>query len=125
MPVLEKVDVLSLEVFSIELPPAKGRAADGAPLEADCAAQLKIKSDDASLEAAAEHFLNKKPDEIKSVVRPVLEKHLRAALGSTNLAAVQQNPDALASQMESAAASGLAKMGLDIISFTVHDVRTA
>ncbi len=123
MPVIEKADVLSLEVFTVDMPRSRIRTADGAALEADCAAQVKIKSDDASIVAAAEHFLSKKPEEIKSVVRPVLEKHLRAALGGSNLAAMQQKVDACAEQVQSAAAAELGKMGLGFVSFTIREVR--
>src|SRR6266568_2070891 len=44
-PVVEKVDVLSLEVFSIEMPKLKARAAKGVTVETDCVAQVKIKGD--------------------------------------------------------------------------------
>ena len=122
-PVIEKADTLSLEAFTVDMPRSRIRTADGAALEADCAAQLKIKSDDTSIMAAAEHFLSKKGDEIKSVVRPVLEKHLRAVLGGSNLAAMQQKVDACAEQVQSAAAAELGNMGLGFVSFTIREVR--
>src|SRR2546422_3193816 len=72
-PVVEKVDVLSLEVFSVEMPKSKARAAKGVSVETDCVAQVKINGDDASIIAATEHFLSKSEGEMKNIVRPILE----------------------------------------------------
>ena len=74
-PAIEKVDVLSLEVLTVEMPKSNVRTAKGGSVEADCVAQMKIKSDDASISVAAEHFLSKELDEIKAILRPALERH--------------------------------------------------
>ena len=79
-PVVEKAAVLSLEVLSIEMPKLRLRTA-GEPVEVDCLAQVKIKGDEVSILAAAEHFLSKSEGEMKNLVRPLLEKHLRAVFG--------------------------------------------
>src|SRR2546426_10185469 len=89
-PVVEKVDVLSLEVFSVEMPKSKARAAKGVSVETDCVAQVKINGDDASIIAATEHFLSKSEGEMKNIVRPILEKHLRAILGRLSIEEVAQ-----------------------------------
>ena len=99
------------------------RSAKGEPVEVDCLAQFKIKSDDASIVAAAEHFLGKTAGDIKGIVRPVLEKHLRAALDGLGVEETGKNPGALADKVQAAAAADLGNMGLGIISFTIRDVR--
>jgi flotillin len=123
IPVIEKADVLSLEVISIEMPEWRGRTAKGVPVQAECLAQVKIKGDDASILAAAQHFLSKDEGEMKNIVRPVLEKHLRAILGSLNLEEVGRELEAFAARVEVAASRDLGNMGLAILSFTIRSVR--
>lgn len=122
-PVFEKAEMLSLEVFSVDLPKWKARTAKGVPVEADCLAQVKIKGDDASIVAAAEHFLSKNEGEIKNIVRPVLEKHLRTVLGSVNVEEMDRDLEACAAQVQAAASVDLGNMGLGMVSFTIRHVR--
>jgi flotillin len=121
-PVVEKAEALSLEVLAIEMPKWKVRTAKGVPVEADCLAQVKIKGDDASILAAAEHFLSKNEGEIRNIVRPVLEKHLRAILDSLNTEEIGRI-EACADRVQTAASVDLGNMGLGMISFTISHVR--
>src|SRR5437016_4784564 len=121
-PVVEKVDVLSLEVFRVEMTKSKARTAKGVSVETDCVAQVKIKGDDASIIAAAEHFLSKSEGEIKNIVRPVVEKHLRAILGRLSSEDVAQDSEACAASVQASASGDLGNMGLGIVSFTIQNV---
>jgi flotillin len=124
-PVIERADVLSLEVITIDMPGSKAQSAGGQAVEADCSAQVKINSDDASIVAAAEHFLSKSQAEIKNSVRPVLEKHLNNVLRSSPVGEAIQNPAACAARVQTAAAGDLGRMGLGMISFTIRNARAA
>jgi flotillin len=123
--VIERADVLSLEVTTIEMPRAEAQAAGGRAVEADCVAQVKINSDDVSIAAAAEYFLSKSQTEIKNIVRPVLEKHLSSVLGNLSVEEATQNPAACAARVQTAAAVDLGKMGLSMISFSIRNAHTA
>ena len=122
-PVFEKVDVLSLEVMTIEMPKLKVPTAKGVPAVADCVAQVKIRGDDVSMYAAIERFLSKKEEEIKNIVWLVLEKHLRTVLGNLSVQEVSQGLGACAARVEAAASTDLGNMGVTIVSFTIRDVR--
>jgi len=122
-PVIEKVDVLSLEVITIEMLVPNVRSAAGELLKLDCSTQIKIKGDDVSIVAAAEHFLSKNEGAIINLVRPLLEKHMRAAFGTLSSEEIGRNPEACADRAQTASAADLAKMGLEIISFSVRHVR--
>jgi flotillin len=124
VPVIEKAETLSLEVIRIEMPKWRVRTAKGVPVEADCLAQVKIKGDDASILAAAEPFLGKDEGEMKNIVKPVLEKHLRTILGSLNVEEVDRDLEACAARVEAAASQDLGDMGLAIVSFTIRPART-
>lgn len=122
-PVFEKADVLSLEVFPIEMLVPNVRSAGGELLKIDCSTQVKIKGDDVSIVAAAEHFLSKSEVEVVSLVRPLLEKHLRATVGTLSSEEIRRNPEVCADRAQAASAADLARMGLEIISFSLRHVR--
>lgn len=121
-PVIEKVDVLSLELLTIEVQTPEVRTSKGAMVKVDGVAQVKIRGDDISIATAAEQFLSKSADEIKKAATQTLEGHLRAVLGRMTVEEIHQNRDVLASQVHAAAASDFANMGLGIVSLTIHHV---
>ncbi len=118
IPVIEKADALSLEVLSIEMPKLRVPTA-GAPVEVECLAQVKIKGDEAAILAAAEHFLSKNEAEMKEVVRPVLERHVRGVLGGLSGQEVERDPEGCAGRVETAAARDLGEMGLGLVTLTI------
>ena len=122
-PVFEKIDVLSLELLTIDVQTPEVYTSKGVPVKVDGVAQIKIKGDDISIATAAEQFLSKSTDEIKSVAMQTLEGHLRAILGTMTVEEIYQNRDAFASKVQEVAAGDMANMGLGIVSFTIRDIR--
>ena len=125
VPVIEKADALSLEVISIEMPKCKVPTAKGVPVTVDCLAQVKIKGDDASILAAAQHFLSKSEGEMKNLVRPLLEKHLRAVFGGLSSQEIDRDPEGCSARVEAAASQDLGKMGLGVVSLAFRPIRVA
>jgi len=123
LPVLEKIDVLSLELLTIDVQTPEVYTSKGVPVKVDGVAQIKIKGDDISIATAAEQVLSKTIDEIKNVATQTLEGHLRAILGTMTVEDIYQNRDAFASKVQEVAAGDMANMGLGIVSFTIRDIR--
>src|SRR6266496_1904172 len=123
LPILEKVDILSLELMTIDVQTPEVYTSKGVPVKVDGVAQVKIKGDDISIATAAEQFLSKPTDEIKSVAMQTLEGHLRAILGTMTVEEIYQNRDAFASKVQEVAATDMQNMGLGIVSFTIRDIR--
>src|SRR5579883_2123957 len=123
LPVFEKVDVLSLELLTIDVQTPEVYTSKGVPVKVDGVAQIKVKGDDVSISTAAEQFLSKSTDEIKNVATQTLEGHLRAILGTMTVEDIYQNRDAFASKVQEVAAGDMANMGLGIVSFTIRDIR--
>lgn len=123
LPVVEKVDVLSLELLTIDVQTPEVYTSKGVPVRVDGVAQIKVKGDDVSIATAAEQFLSKPTDEIKNVAMQTLEGHLRAILGTLTVEDIYQNRDAFASKVQEVAAGDMANMGLGIVSFTIRDIR--
>src|SRR5574342_1250306 len=122
-PVYEKVDILSLELLTIDVQTPEVYTSKGVPVRVDGVAQIKVKGDDISIATASEQFLSKGTDEIRGIATQTLEGHLRAILGTMTVEDIYQNRDAFASKVQEVAAGDMANMGLGIVSFTIRDIR--
>ena len=122
-PIFEKVDILSLELLTIDVQTPEVYTSKGVPVKVDGVAQTKVKGDDVSIRTAAEQFLGKSTDEIRNIATQTLEGHLRAILGTMTVEEIYQNRDAFAQKVQEVAAGDMANMGLNIISFTIRDIR--
>src|SRR5215469_10210430 len=122
-PVYEKVDILSLELLTIDVQTPEVYTSKGVPVRVDGVAQIKVKGDDVSIATAAEQFLSKATEDIKNIAMQTLEGHLRAILGTMTVEDIYQNRDAFASKVQEVAAGDMANMGLGIVSFTIRDIR--
>jgi flotillin len=123
LPIFEKVDLLSLELLTIDVQTPEVYTSKGVPVKVDGVAQIKVKGDDISIRTAAEQFLGKAQDEIRNIATQTLEGHLRAILGTMTVEEIYQNRDAFASKVQEVAAGDMANMGLGIVSFTIRDIR--
>src|SRR6266404_3970612 len=123
-PVYEKVDLLSLELLTIDVQQEQDvYTSKGVPVRVDGVAQIKVKGDDVSIATAAEQFLSKDTEAIKNIAMQTLEGHLRAILGTMTVEDIYQNRDAFASKVQEVAAGDMANMGLGIVSFTIRDIK--
>jgi len=77
---------------------------------------------DAFLQKALEQFLGKSSFEISTTIRLTLEGHLRAILGTLTVEEVYRDREHFAQMVRDTAIADLAKMGLEILSFTIKDV---
>ncbi|MFC5700582.1 flotillin family protein [Cohnella faecalis] len=122
-PVVQNASMLSLQVQTLEIPTPEVYTMHGVPVMVDGVAQIKIKGDQESIATAAEQFLGKPEEELKSIATQTMEGHLRAILGTMTVEDVYRNRDEFARNVQEVAASDLNKMGLQIVSFTIRDVR--
>jgi flotillin len=124
IPVIEKVDRLSLELLTIDVQQEQDvYTSKGVPVRVDGVAQIKVKGDDISIATAAEQFLSKDTEAIKNIAMQTLEGHLRAILGTMTVEDIYQNRDAFAQKVQEVAAGDMANMGLGIVSFTIRDIK--
>ena len=108
MPIFEKVDILSLELLTIDVQTPEVYTSKGVPVKVDGVAQIKVKGDDISIRTSAEQFLGKATDEIRNIATQTLEGHLRAILGTMTVEEIYQNRDAFASKVQEVAAGDMA-----------------
>ena len=122
-PVVQSAEFLSLQVHTLDVRTPEVYTIHGVPVMVVGVAQIKIKGNNESIATAAEQFLGKPEDELRNIAMQTLEGHLRAILGQMTVEAVYKNRDEFAKNVQDVAASDLNKMGLQIVSFTIRDVR--
>ena len=89
----------------------------------EAVAQIKVKSDPESIQTASEQFLTKNPAEREGLIRLVMEGHLRGIIGQLAVEEIVKQPEMVAERMRSTCAEDMNKMGLEVISFTIKEVR--
>jgi flotillin len=122
-PVVERVDILSLELMTIDVKTPEVYTGQGVPIMVDGVAQVKVRGDDVSIRTAAEQFLSKSQSDIMNIALQTLEGHLRAILGAMTVEDVYKNRESFAGRVQEVAATDMANMGLAIVSFTIRDIR--
>ncbi|MEZ5401046.1 MAG: SPFH domain-containing protein [Bryobacteraceae bacterium] len=122
IPLLEKVDYLSLNVFTIPLEIKRAYTVQGVPVSVKAVANVKIRGDEASLHAAAERFLGMRAEEIQRVIFQTLEGHLRSILGTLTVEEVNSDRQSFAQKLTSEAAVDLEKMGIGVDVLTIQEI---
>ena len=124
LPLVQQYRTLSLELMSFDVAPTQDLyTRQGVAVTVEAVAQIKVKSDPESILTAAEQFLNKSPAEREGLIRLVMEGHLRGIVGQLSVEEIVKQPEMVADKMRLTSADDMAKMGLEIISFTIKEVR--
>jgi flotillin len=123
-PMVEAVRQLSLELMSFDVAPVQDLyTKQGVAVTVEAVAQIKVKSDLESIQTASEQFLTKTPDQRESLIRLVMEGHLRGIIGQLTVEQIVKEPEMVAERMRSTCADDMNKMGLEVVSFTIKEVR--
>lgn len=122
-PVIEMAEVMSLELMTLEVKTPEVYTSMGVPIQVDGIAQIKVRNDDVSIRTASEQFLSKGIEQIRNIALQTVEGHLRAILGTLTVEESYRERDKFAQSVQNVAASDLVNMGLQIVSFTIRDIR--
>lgn len=123
-PMVQQAKELSLELMSFDVAPVQDLYTNqGVAVNVEAVAQIKVKSDEVSIKTAAEQFLAKTPEERNSAIRLVMEGHLRGIVGQLTVEQIVKEPEMVADRMRANIAEDMSKMGLEVVSFTIREVR--
>src|SRR5882672_7383698 len=124
LPLVEQGRELSLELMSFDVAPQQDNyTKQGVAVTVEAVAQIKVKSDVESIQTAAEQFLTKPPAAREGLIRLVMEGHLRGIIGQLAVEEIVKQPEMVAERMRSTCADDISKMGLEVISFTIKEVK--
>src|SRR5215212_1938226 len=115
---------LSLELMSFDVAPTQDLyTRQGVAVTVEAVAQIKVKSDQESILTAAEQFLSKTPQQREGLIRLVMEGHLRGIIGQLTVEEIVKQPEMVADRMRATCADDMDKMGLEVVSFTIKEVK--
>ncbi|HUJ41457.1 MAG TPA: SPFH domain-containing protein [Candidatus Acidoferrales bacterium] len=123
-PMVETCRELSLELMSFDVAPRQDMyTRQGVAVTVEAVAQIKVRSDPDSIRTASEQFLSKQPQEREGLIRLVMEGHLRGIIGQLTVEQIVKEPEMVSERMRSTCAEDVSKMGLEVVSFTIKDVK--
>ncbi|HMD50827.1 MAG TPA: SPFH domain-containing protein, partial [Bryobacteraceae bacterium] len=123
-PMIESFHELSLELMSFDVAPQQDLyTKQGVAVTVEAVAQIKVKSDPESIRTAAEQFLTKSDQDREALIRLVMEGHLRGIIGQLSVEQIVKEPEMVGDRMRGTCADDMSKMGLEVISFTIKEVR--
>jgi len=123
-PVIQHTRVLSLELMSFDVAPSQDLyTSQGVAVTVEAVAQIKVRSDMQSIMTASEQFLSKTPAEREGLIRLVMEGHLRGIIGQLTVEQIVKEPEMVGERMRATCSDDLSKMGLEVVSFTIREVR--
>ena len=122
LPLVNKVGRLHLSARQINVQLSDAVTKQGIKCAVQGVATVKIGSDEESIRAAAERFLERE-DQIDSIVKNVLEGSLRSIVGTLTVEELNYDRAKFQQEVQSAARSDLATSGLTIDNFTIQAIR--
>ena len=123
-PMIESCHELSLQLMSFDVAPQQDLyTGQGVAVTVEAVAQIKVKSDPVSIITASEQFLTKTDAQREGLIRLVMEGHLRGIIGQLTVEEIVKQPEMVGDRMRGTCAGDMDKMGLEVISFTIKEVR--
>jgi flotillin len=124
MPLFQRAQEFSLELMSFDVAPQQNLYTNqGVAVLVEAVTQLKVRNSNESILTAAEQFLSKTPQEREAMIRLVMEGHLRGIVGQLTVEQIVKEPEMVSEKMRTTSSADLAKMGLEVVSFTIKEVR--
>jgi flotillin len=123
-PMVENCRELSLELMSFDVAPQQDLyTKQGVAVTVEAVAQIKVRSD----QAVDSHRGRAVPDQdaaaARGLIRLVMEGHLRGIIGQLTVEQIVKEPEMVGERMRATCAEDMSKMGLEVISFTIKEVR--
>jgi flotillin len=124
MPLRERVDIMSVELMTLEIKTPEFFTKFGVPIVVDGIAQIKVRSDDPlAIATAAEMFLSKTESQMNEIAHQMMQGHLRAVISTMPFEQIHANPESFAQNVQQLTAADLANMGIEVVSFTIREVQ--
>jgi flotillin len=123
-PMIQSARELSMELVSLDVAPKQNLYTNqGVAVTVEAVAQIKVKAEPESIKTAAEQLLTKSPEEREGLIRLVMEGHLRGIVGQLTVEQIVKEPEMVSGKMRGTVAEDLSRMGLEVVSFTIKEVR--
>jgi flotillin len=122
LPFVETAEVLSLEVFTVDVKTPEVMTSKGIPVAVKGTSQVRVKSTNYDIRQAAEQFLGEGLQGMREVSLQIIEGHVRSTIGTMTVEEIYRKRKEFADRVEEEAGKDLARMGLSIISFSLTEI---
>ena len=126
VPFFERVDKISLRVMQVDV-----KTSEAVPtnefinVTVDGVANVKVSSDPALLDKAAESLLGMRQDELVALVTQVLEGNMREIVGSVGLKEMVQDRQGVAKKITENVVPDMEKLGIEVVNFNIQNFKDA
>lgn len=125
IPCLHTVEKLRLNLMTINIESMGVNCITGVPINVEGIAQVKVNADsDDTLQLAFTHFLGMKERQMVSILSETLEGHQRGVISSMSVEEIFKDRQKFAQEVRETVTQDLMRMGIQIISYTISNVRT-
>jgi len=122
IPFLETVDILPMEVITLNVKTPEVLTRGGVPIMAEATSQVKIDSNDYSIRLAAEQFLGLGKEGIRDVSMTILEGKMREVMGAMSVEEIYQGRQEFSEKVTKTTQKDFSLMGLIMMSFALKDI---
>lgn len=120
LPVIERVDFMSLAPFETDLPIRGAYSKEGVPVNVDAVALVRFDSSDESIRTAAERFLNADREHLQQSVQQILAGHLRSICAKMTVEELNSSREAFVSRVTDEAGSDFGGIGMNLDVLTIQ-----
>lgn len=125
-PLVQTSKRLSLALMSFDIAPQNDLYTNqGVAVTVEAVSQIKVQDNSDSIKTASIQFLNKNPEDREAMIKQVMEGHLRGIVGTLTVEEIVKDPEMVQSRMLATCQLDLSKMGLEVRSFTIKNVKDA
>jgi flotillin len=121
-PFVERVDVLDLSMFTVNVHVTGAFSKGGIPLTVQGVANVKLPGEEPLLSNAAERFLGRSREEIYHIAKETLEGNLRGVLASLTPEELNEDKQRFANTLLEEAEHDMSRMGLVLDTLKIQNV---
>lgn len=114
IPGLERVDIMSLEPFDVNIGLVNALSNDGVPVNVEAVGLVRIGSDDEAVQTAVQRFLTSDLHALRTQINDILAGSLRGIAATMTVEDLNSNRDTLARSVVDEAGGDLARIGMEV-----------
>lgn len=114
IPGIERVDVMSLEPFNVNINLQNALSNNGVPVNVEAVGLVRIGSADEAVQTAVQRFLTSDPDALQKQINDILSGSLRGIIATMTIEDLNSNRETLARSVVEEAGTDLARIGMEV-----------
>ena len=124
VPIIERQDYLYLGDVTVDIKTqVPVPTNDFIDVKVDAVCKVRVVPDNEGIQLASKNFLNMQPSQIAQSIKDSLEGNMREVVGAINLQGLVTNRDAFSDQIQQKAAKDMNKLGLEILSCNIQNIK--